>query len=134
MQLGKHSPKLSQLRKAIWRGTLTDEGLLPIEGPILLEEAHRSRIDRVARAVRASSDLFKTIQETEHSQGIVATVRPPQFSLEQILNSSSPLIVVLCRLQDPGNVGTILRIGEAFGATACIALRGRQSRSRHSPR
>ena len=100
MQLGKHSPKLSQLRKAIWRGTLTDEGLLPIEGPILLEEAHRSRIEIVDIFLRSGAprpsiaggqlhevppDLFKTIQETEHSQGIVATVRPPQFSLQQIL-------------------------------------------------
>src|SRR5262249_51609526 len=34
------------------------------------------------------------------------------------------LVVILGRLQDPGNVGTILRVGEAFGATGCVALRG----------
>lgn len=139
MQLGKHSPKLVQLRKAIQRGSLTDDGLLPIEGPILLEEAERSRIEIVDVFLRSGAslanvaksqvhevtpDVFKTIHETEHSQGVVATVRPRQFNLDEILRAPAALIVVLCRLQDPGNAGTILRISEAFGATACVALRG----------
>jgi TrmH family RNA methyltransferase len=139
MHIGKHSRKLVQLRKAIKQGTLTPDGLLPIEGPILLEEAQRSRIEildvflRIGTSVPAvnpnqvhelSSDIFKTIQDTEHSQGIIATVRPRQFSLQEVLSATPGLILVLGRLQDPGNVGTILRIGEAFGATGCIALRG----------
>ena len=119
------------------QGTLTTDGLLPVEGPILLEEAQRSRIDVVDVFVRSGTrislssttqiyelpnDVFKTIQETEHSQGIIATVRPPQFSVSEVLSKSPALLVVLGRLQDPGNVGTILRISEAFGATGCIAL------------
>jgi RNA methyltransferase, TrmH family len=142
MQIGKHSPKLIQLRKAIRQGMLTSDGLLPVEGPILLEEAQRSRIDVVdvflrrgiqitassaAQIYELSEDVFKTIQETEHSQGIIATVRPRQFSLSEVLSKSPALLVVLGRLQDPGNVGTILRVSEAFGATGCIALSGTAS-------
>src|SRR5438094_670884 len=39
MQIGKHSRKLAALRKATKHGNLTSDGLLPIEGPILLDEA-----------------------------------------------------------------------------------------------
>jgi TrmH family RNA methyltransferase len=139
MQIGKHSRKLVQLRKAIRHGTLTPDGLLPIEGPLLLEEARRSRIDVADVFVRNGTELpsfassqvhevpaeiFKTIQETEHSQGIIATVRPRRFNLAEVLGAEPALVVVLGRLQDPGNVGTILRISEAFGATGCVAVHG----------
>src|SRR5262245_14266570 len=139
MQIGKHSRKLAELRKAIRQGTLTPDGLLPVEGPILLEEAQRSRMEIVDVFVRRGTqitvtsamrvhelppDLFKAIQETEHSQGVIATVRAQQFGLAEVIGRSPALLVVLGRLQDPGNVGTILRISEAFGATGCIALRG----------
>jgi TrmH family RNA methyltransferase len=145
MQIGKHNRKLAEVRKAFQNGTLTAEGLLPVEGPILVEEAARSEIEIVDLFVREGTavpavpkvqaeihvgipaDVFKSIQDTEHSQGIVATVRPRQFTLEDVLDTKPALIVVLARLQDPGNVGTILRIAESFGATGCIALRGTAS-------
>ncbi len=139
MEIGKHSQKLIEIRKAFRHATVTTEGLLPIEGSILLEEALRSGIDIVDVFVRSGTelpavrpvsvftvkpDVFKTIQDTEHSQGLIATVRPPQYGLEDVLRASPQLVVVLSRLQDPGNVGTILRICESFGATGCIALHG----------
>jgi len=139
MQIGKHSRKLMELRKAIRNGALTSDGLLPIEGPILLEEAHRSGLEIIDIFVRTGlalpavspdaihdvpADIFKTIQDTEHSQGVIATVRPRQFTLGHVLTASPALLVVLVRLQDPGNLGTTLRIGESFGATGCIALPG----------
>src|SRR2546429_660845 len=52
MEIGKHSRKLVELRKALRQGTLTSDGLLPIEGPTLLEEARRSEIEIV--------DVFRT--------------------------------------------------------------------------
>jgi TrmH family RNA methyltransferase len=142
MQVGKHSRKLIELRKAIRQGELTSEGLLPIEGPILVEEAQKSRIEIVDLFVREGvrppnvdcrtlhevpRDAFVSIQATEHSQGVIATVRPSEFTLDETVEGAPALIVVLARLQDPGNVGTILRISEAFGATGCIALRGTAS-------
>ena len=139
MQIGKHSRKLVDLRKAIRQGALTRDGLLPIEGPILLEEAARSEIEIVDVFRRTGAEvppvlpdamydipaeIFKNLQDTEQSQGIIATVRPRQYTLGDAFAAAPQLLVVLGRLQDPGNVGTILRIGESFGATGCIALRG----------
>ena len=142
MQIGRHSPKLVQLRKALRQGTLTSDGLLVIEGPVLLEEANRSELEIVDVFIRAGTsvpatscealhevppDAFKSLQDTEHSQGIIATVRPVRFHLADVLQTMPALVVVLCRLQDPGNVGTILRISEAFGATGCVSLSGTAS-------
>jgi TrmH family RNA methyltransferase len=139
MDIGKHNRKLVELRKAVRQASLTSDGLLPIEGPVLLEEAQRSGIEIVDVFVRMGTripdiaatevheipaDVFKTIQDTEHSQGVIATVRPHLFNLVDILNTAPALVVILGRLQDPGNVGTILRISESFGATGCIGVRG----------
>src|SRR6266850_4543936 len=103
MEIGKHSQKLVELRKAIRQGTLTSDGLLPVEGPILLEEAYRSGLEVVdvfirdgtpmptvasSRVLEVPPDVFKTIQETEHSQGIIATVRPRHFNLADVLKAS----------------------------------------------
>src|SRR5689334_22447987 len=106
MQIGRHSPKLAHIRKALRQGTLTEEGLLPIEGPILLEEAQKSGLAIVDIFVRTGTtpphvsskelfevphDVFKSIQETEHSQGIVATVRPRQFEMTEVLDNTTVL-------------------------------------------
>jgi TrmH family RNA methyltransferase len=140
LQLGKHNPRIVAVRKAIRSDALTPDGLLAVEGPKLLEEAVRSRLEVLDVFVRRGVDLtavpagarvfeldaatFKTIQSTESSQGIVALVHPPGFSLRDILSVPKPRIVVLGRLQDPGNVGTILRVAESFNATGCVALPG----------
>jgi TrmH family RNA methyltransferase len=142
MEIGKHNRKLVELRKAFQHSTLTTDDLLPIEGPILLEEARRSGIEIVDVFVRAgtampesihqqchevSDETFKSIQDTEHSQGLIATVRPRRFTFAAVLDKAPALVVVLGRLQDPGNVGTILRVAESFDATGCIALSGTAS-------
>ena len=137
LSLGKHNPKLIDIRKALDQGTLTREGLLPVEGPKLLEEAQRSGLAIVSVFKRRGTDtpelsstvpvyevdpaVFKSIQSTETSQGIIALVRPQHYNLPDILSTKNPLVVVLARLQDPGNVGTILRVAESFGASGCIA-------------
>ncbi len=137
LSLGKHNSKLVDIRKALDQGTLTREGLLPVEGPKLLEEAQRSGLEIVTVFKRRGTDTpavssavpvyevdpaaFKTIQSTETSQGVIALVRLRQYTLPEILSADVPLIVVLARLQDPGNVGTILRVAESFGVAGCIA-------------
>jgi TrmH family RNA methyltransferase len=143
LSLGKHNPKLLDIRKAIDHGSLTRDALLPIEGPKLLEEAEQSGLEIVSVFKRRGVDtyalpsstpiyeldphVFKTIQSTETSQGIVALVRPRRHNLADILTADRPLVVVLARLQDPGNVGTILRVAESFGADGCIATVGTAS-------
>jgi TrmH family RNA methyltransferase len=142
MEIGKHNRKLVEVRRAFQQGTVTSDGLLPIEGPILIEEASRSGIEIVDLFIRSgaripeieaagahelTADLFKSVQDTEHSQGLIATVRPRVFQLADVFEPAPALVVALARLQDPGNVGTILRVAESFGATGCIGLTGTAS-------
>ena len=48
----------------------------------------------------------------------------PSYSLEQFLNTDAPLFMLLEDLQDPGNLGTIMRTAEGAGVTAVIMSKG----------
>ncbi|HWB99589.1 MAG TPA: RNA methyltransferase [Bryobacteraceae bacterium] len=138
------NPLLKSLRRAIVRGELTSEGYAVAESFHLLEEALRSDCDvklvlasvsveaAVAKHIRGLNGirlatvpdpLFQSIAGTETTQGVIALVRPPEWSLQQLFRGRS-LVVVLDGLQDPGNAGTIARAAEAFGATGLLFLKG----------
>jgi TrmH family RNA methyltransferase len=138
------NPLLKEIRKAILRGTTTEQGYAVAESFHLLEEALRSDCDIsavfAAESVRSAveshvrglkrlqvtvlpDDLFRGISTTESSQGVIALVKPPQWTVEQVFRGQS-LAVVLDGLQDPGNAGAILRAAEAFGATGVVFLKG----------
>ncbi len=72
--------------------------------------------------------LFATVVETETPRPITALVPAPAWPVEALLLDAgiakAPLLLVLAGLQDPGNVGTLLRSAEAFGATGAILLPG----------
>jgi len=143
ISIGKHNPRLADIRKAIDRGELTADGLLPIEGPKLIQEAIASQIAIEALFLRQGAQftatprttavyvvepsVFKAIQSTEHSQGVIALVRPRQWKLSEVIARAPAPITVLAGLQDPGNVGTILRVAEAFAAAGCLGLTGTAS-------
>ncbi|HEX5484004.1 MAG TPA: RNA methyltransferase [Terriglobia bacterium] len=67
--------------------------------------------------------LFQTLAQTASPQGIAALVevQPPEF--DAVIRQANVLMAVICGLQDPGNLGTILRAAEAFGADAVITLK-----------
>lgn len=138
------NPLLKDVRRAIARGGLTQEGYLVAETFHLLEEALRSEcsvkvvlcsesvqsaverhVKRLAglRVAVVADALFPAISGTEASQGVIALVRPPVWNLPQLFRARS-LVVVLDGLQDPGNAGTIARAAEAFGASGIMFLKG----------
>ena len=78
---------------------------------------------RGPRIVVLPDTLFQTIAATETSQGVIALVEPPAWSIDQLFRGRS-LVIVLDGLQDPGNAGAIARAAEAFGATGLMFLKG----------
>ena len=136
------NPVVKEVRKAILRGSLTEQGYCVAEGFHLLEEALRSGCEIQTVLVAESSQaalenrfgtlpevsllpdhLFRDIATTEASQGVIALVKPPSFSHQRIFEGRA-LVPILDGIQDPGNAGAILRAAEAFGATGVVILKG----------
>lgn len=76
-----------------------------------------SKLERVGFEV-VSSEVFKKMSDTQTPQGILAIVERPTYQFEELLKIEKPLFVVLEDLQDPGNLGTIVRTGEGAGVSA----------------
>ncbi|MEG1848202.1 MAG: RNA methyltransferase [Lachnospiraceae bacterium] len=62
-----------------------------------------------------SGEVFAKISDTQTPQGILCVVEQLHYTIEDILQKESPLVVLLEDLQDPGNLGTIIRTGEGAG-------------------
>jgi len=75
-----------------------------------------------AEIAQAQDRIFRSVAQTVNPQGIAALVEvhPPDFS--SVLVQPNVLLLVACGLQEPGNLGTIARTAEAFGAGALLAL------------
>ena len=71
--------------------------------------------------------LFDGIADTEHSQGVIAVVQKQRYDWESfsaLLKGNRKNIVILDRLQDPGNMGTIIRTAEAAGYGGVLLMSG----------
>jgi TrmH family RNA methyltransferase len=142
--LSEKNPLLKQVRRAVTRGTVTEDGYAVAESFHLLEEALASDCDigvvivaesvkntvathvrglKRTRVVSVRDNVFAQLAATEAPQGVITLVRPPLWTLDQVLRGKS-LIVVLDGIQDPGNAGAILRAAEAFGGTGAAFLKG----------
>ncbi|HEY7337529.1 MAG TPA: RNA methyltransferase [Bryobacteraceae bacterium] len=140
--VSEKNPLMKEVRRAIARGSLTGNGFAVAEGFHLLEEALRSRCEiaaaiavsgvqddllarlpKTTRVIEVSERIFKTVASTETPQGVVALIRPPAWTLDQLISHRS-LIVILDGIQDPGNAGSIVRAAEAFRASGVVFLKG----------
>ena len=133
---------VKELRRLFHDATLNEKGEVAVEGMHLVEEAIRSglRVTSVffaqsarerahkllpqlpgqTEAILLPDDVFSSAVPTETPQGVAALVRVRQSSLAEALRPEPALLVLAAGLQDPGNLGTIARAGEAFGATALL--------------
>lgn len=80
----------------------------------------RSAVPLTELGDRALAELA----DTEHPQGIIAVVEPPRWSWEHLRVGPGTVIAALDGVQDPGNVGTILRTAHGLGAAGVVALKG----------
>lgn len=135
---------LVQLNK---KRKLRDErGVFVVEGPKMFREAPADRIEKVyfsesfygkhqeelMKRVREEKleyevmqdQVFKAASDTQTPQGVLCIVRQQESSLETLLHGQSPLLLLLENLQDPGNLGTILRTAEGAGVTGVILSKG----------
>src|SRR3984885_3264708 len=135
--------RVKQLRAAFLGQARLSGGMVAIEGEHLLEEALRSGmvlktvfvserrevpkiVPRGVEVLRLTEEVFGSVVETQSPQGVAALMVPPVFGLEGVVGvgGSAPLIVVAVGLQDPGNLGTLVRSAEAFGATGVLTTPG----------
>ena len=144
---GRHNGLVKELRKAFAHADLTDDGHCAIEGMRILEEAIRSGLkfravffnsSAIAKAERLlpqlaahvetlllPDKLFATAVPSDSPQGVAALVRCPVFGVKDVLAKSGVgPVLAIAGVQDPGNLGTILRSAEAFGAAGALLGEG----------
>jgi len=145
-QIGSPTNSLVKVyRRALANGA-TREGWLAVEGPFLVKEALAAApavrthsvlitesgsakfsgllegLPAEAEAVEVPDRLFEQVAQTQNPQGIAALVELPHYNLDPILAGQNLLLLVACGLQDPGNLGTLMRSAAAFGASALCTL------------
>lgn len=144
---GRHNAMVKEVRQAFAHAERTAEGDCAIEGLRIVEEAIRSGLRFRAILFRESAQnlagrlmpqigshvetlllpdrVFDGAVQTETPQGVAALVKLREFSINDVLDrlQVGPVIVVI-GLQDPGNLGTLLRSAEAFGSAGVVLGEG----------
>src|SRR5215831_11443705 len=135
---------VKDLRRSFSQAEPTDRGAVAIEGLRIIEEAIRSglrfqavffseagrahaarllpQISSHAEALLLPDDVFSSAVDTETPQGVAALVKLKPAKLEDLIEQVSDdlLLVAVAGIQDPGNLGTIIRSAEAFGARGLL--------------
>lgn len=124
------------------KGKLRDaEGLFVVEGTRMFREAPVDRIEKIYLSESyfkkqwgekepecsfeiVQDSVFKTMCDTQTPQGILCLVRQYRYSLKELLRKKNPLLLILENIQDPGNLGTMMRTAEGAGADGVILSPG----------
>ena len=115
-----------------------ESGLFIIEGTRMAEETPEELLESIYVSERflkkeihspllekhdyeiVSDKVFSQLSDTVTPQGILCVVRQPKYTLEEMTKGEAPLLLVLENLQDPGNLGTIVRTGEGAGVSGIL--------------
>lgn len=76
------------------------------------------------KVFKTNNKIFDELIDTENTQGILAVVKYKKRTLEENLSDDSRFVLILDRIQDPGNMGTIIRTADAAGVDTIISLKG----------
>ena len=133
------NPQVKRLLQLQKKGKArNEENVFVVEGLRMFVEAPKERIEKVYvsesfynkkkqeldldnRSVEILSDnVFKHVSDTQTPQGVLCVVKQKKYDLKELLEGENPHFVVLDNLQDPGNLGTIVRTAEAAGVDAVL--------------
>ena len=138
MITSSNNPQLKTISQLNKKAKLRKEqGLYIVEGWKMYAEAPKNEIEKVYVAERflekhpeivkdhpncevVQDRVFSAVCDTQTPQGILCIMRQKKRSLQDILNKENPFLVFLEDLQDPGNVGTIIRTAEGAGVDGVI--------------
>ncbi|MEG0291499.1 MAG: RNA methyltransferase [Anaerovoracaceae bacterium] len=98
-----------------------------VETVILCDNYKKEIYYEETEVVFMMGKLFERLTQTETSQGIIAIVNKMEYDVETFskkINQKSGNVVVLDCLQDPGNIGTIIRTADAAGYNGVLTIRG----------
>lgn len=132
--------RVKQLRAAFAGQARLSGGMMAIEGDHLLAEALRSGmvlkmvfvserrevpkiVPHGVEVLRLTDEVFASAVETRSPKGVAALIVPPVAVMDDVLRGT-PLVLIAAGLQDPGNLGTLVRSAEAFGATGVVVTPG----------
>lgn len=138
----RQNARVKELRRGFTEATPNEKGEVAIEGMHLVEEAIRAglrlgtvffsksaqerahklipQISSHAEVLLLPDDIFASAVPSETPQGVAAQVKVKTFAIEEAFLPAPALLVISAGLQDPGNLGTIARSAEAFGATGML--------------
>ena len=120
----------------------TEQGVYVVEGVKMFQEAPRHEILKVylseelfEKGVLKSSldgisyevlknEVFNHVADTKTPQGVLCVMKQKKYSLEQLTAGANPLLLILENLQDPGNLGTMMRTAEGAGVSGVLLSRG----------
>lgn len=133
---------IALMKKARFR---RESGLFVVEGPRMFGELDKDRIEKIFVTERflddpahhgmtegmekgkveiVTEEVLKAMSDTQTPQGVAAVVRQYQYTMRDLKKGGKePLLMILETIQDPGNLGTILRAGEGAGVTGVIMNR-----------
>lgn len=113
-----------------------EQGLFVVEGRKMFSEAPSEWIEKVYVSETyykenednlagknyevVSDSVFKAVSDTQTPQGILCLVKKPKYELQQLLQKDNTHLLILESVQDPGNLGTMMRTGEGAGITGII--------------
>jgi TrmH family RNA methyltransferase len=140
-----HNPKIKQWSQLLTKRGREGQGKFILEGIHLVQEALKARLELEVilysvekgfpveipergqlpcEVIGVSEAVLAKCSDTQTPPGVIAIAVKPVWSSQQILEQPNSLVVVVDGVQDPGNLGTIIRSADAVGATAVVLGRG----------